>query len=97
MVASLCHIALFKQVGMCSSAFKDDLKDDHTSVEPVNQKPVRFNMAFSAVFEIANQEMIPVFAFQRYFVNEFTNDGLDASGSAPRLIIRFKSFSKRLV
>jgi hypothetical protein len=59
---------------MCSSAFEDD----HASFKPVNQKPVRFNMAFPTVFEIANQEMIPVFAFQRYFANELTNDGLDA-------------------
>jgi len=58
---------------MCSSSFEDD----PASFNPVNQKPVRFNMAFPTIFEIANQEMIPVFAFQRYFVNEFTNDGLD--------------------
>jgi hypothetical protein len=38
-------------------------------------------MAFSAVFEIANQEMIPVFAFQGYFVNEPTNDRLMLFGS----------------
>jgi hypothetical protein len=35
-------------------------------------------MAFSAVFEVADEEMISVFLFKRYFVNEPAKDGLDA-------------------
>ena len=50
MIACLPHIALFKQVGMCSSSFKDD----HVPVKPVNQKPVRFNTAFPPILEITD-------------------------------------------
>ena len=38
------------------------------------QKPIRLNMAFSTVLEIASQEMIPVSAFQWHFVNELTKE-----------------------
>jgi len=52
--AYLCGNALPEQIGMGSGAFKDD----RAFFYPVNQQPVRFNVTFAPIFEIAYQDMV---------------------------------------
>jgi hypothetical protein len=52
--------ALPEYIGMGSGAFKDDCAFFY----PINQQPVRFNVTFATIFEIADQDMIVEFAIK---------------------------------
>jgi len=77
---------------MCAGAFKDNAE----AIYSVDQQPVRFNMAFSPIPEIADQGMIPVFTINDLSFDQDLHDGLDMIRIAPPLDHHFQIFCKAI-
>jgi hypothetical protein len=89
-ITSIIVYPLFEEIGMGAGTFEDNLE----LVCPIDQQPIRFNMAFPSILEIADQRMIPIFAIKRFPFDQLPHDGFDMIRIASALDHPLQVFAK---
>ncbi len=67
------NLSLFKQIRMGPRSFKDDF----ITFDFIDQEPVRLDMAFAPIFEIADELMVLVFNVQILLSHKLCHDRLE--------------------